>query len=134
MSENSRFKFRAWHCEEGNPMYTPSMYYSYPFPVLFWKRVEDEPCTAYVMQFTGLLDKNVKEIFEGDILVCESTGSIGDVQFSNGTFGIEWSANKEQKSMIGSFGQLHNLRRLDDGISERLKIIGNIYENGGLLK
>ena len=84
-----------------------------------------------VGQFTGLHDKNGKEIYEGDI-VCSMT-SVGDIQFDYGVFGIEWTHNKETKSMKGAWGQKHNLRKMDDGFNNDIEIIGNIHDNKELL-
>lgn len=96
--------------------------------------VEVDPKT--VGQFTGLRDKNGKEIYEGDIL-CNDTYKTWDwrgvVKFSHGVFGAEWLANEKSQSMVGSFGQKHNLRRLDDDIIERQVVIGNIFEHPNLL-
>lgn len=91
-----------------------------------------------VCEFTGLTDKNGRRIFEGDI-VCTRyrTGEIcciGDVQFSHGVYGAEWLGNKKNKSMVGGWGQLHNLRRFDDDIINDIEVIGNIYDNPELLE
>lgn len=97
--------------------------------------VEVKPQT--VGQYTGLTDKNGKNIFEDDI-VCLVYGdkmlSTGDVQFDYGVFGVEWTTFKKNKGMVGGFGQLHNLRRFDDGLADRIKVIGNIYDNPKLLE
>lgn len=90
-----------------------------------------------VGQFTGLTDKNGKKIFEGDIVATRYPGgdicSIGDVQFDSGVFVAEWTVHKENKSMVGSWGQLHNLRRFDDSIIKNIEVIGNIHDNSELL-
>jgi len=85
-----------------------------------------------VGQYTGLKDKNGVKIFEGDIV--KSEVSIGDVQFSHGMFGIEWRRAKADKSMVGSWGQLHNLRRMDDGFNKGVEVIGNCFDNPELLE
>jgi uncharacterized phage protein (TIGR01671 family) len=84
-------------------------------------------------QYTGLKDKNGKMIFEGDI-VKSDIDHIGDIQFDSGMFGIEWARYKENKLMTGSWGQVHNLRRIDDGFNNEIEIIGNIHDNPELLK
>ncbi len=89
-----------------------------------------------VMQYIGLKDKNGNEIYEGDILCNDEYQTWewrGVVKFSHGVFGAEWLSNVKSQSMVGSWGQKHNLRKLDDDIVERQIIIGNIYENPELL-
>lgn len=89
-----------------------------------------------VMQYIGLKDKNGNEIYEGDILCNDEYQTWewrGVVKFSHGVFGAEWLSNVKSQSMVGSWGQKHNLRKLDDNIIERQIVIGNIYENPELL-
>ena len=77
-----------------------------------------------IMQFTGLKDKNGKEIYEGDIVEGINDSSF-EVSFKKGCFiGIVIKVDKfEYKYLEYS---LHNL--------ENIEIIGNIYENPELLK
>ena len=89
-----------------------------------------------LMQYTGLKDKNGKEIYEGDILCDYQYGTWqwrGIVKFSHGVFGAEWLSCIKSQSMVGSWGQKHNLRKFDDDILERQVVIGNIFENPELL-
>lgn len=67
-------------------------------------------------QFTGLLDKNGKEIYEGDI-VSDFGGINGIVVFENGMFCIKWD--------------MQNFYPL---ITETTDVIGNIHENPELMK
>lgn len=75
-------------------------------------------------QFTGLKDKNGKEIYEGDILVDLSEypnkDSYDPVYFSGDAFYCECSG--------------WGVQLLSDTNEEDLEIIGNIYENPELLK
>ena len=100
----------------------------------FWIR---DVIPETVGQFTGLTDKNGKKIFEGDIVVTRypkgDICSIGDVQFKCGVFGAEWTVHKKYQTMIGTWGQRHNLRRFDDDIIENIEVIGNIHDNPELL-
>ena len=66
-----------------------------------------------IMQFTGLLDKNGKEIYEGDVTRCGQEEKIGVV---------EW--HKE-------FAMFTNCAVADPN---KCEVIGNIYENPELIK
>ena len=68
------------------------------------------------LQFTGLLDKNGKEIYEGDI--------ISTYQRKDGT----WQRPKEVKYYLKKRTSGFNL-----GTNSNPTIIGNIYENPELL-
>lgn len=89
-----------------------------------------------VGQFTGLKDKRGYPIFEGDVVadfVNDKILSVGYVQFKCGVFGVEWTHNKVNRRMVGVFGQRHNLRRLDDDITDNIEVIGNRFEFPELL-
>jgi len=78
---------------------------------------EDEEKNFVLMQYTGLKDKNGKEIYEGDILT--PGGPIRLV--------VEWLADD---AMFGFRNSTFLLGRT----SEMYEIIGNIFENPELLK
>ena len=76
-----------------------------------------------VLQFTGLKDKNGKEIYEGDIIqlwVCEKLeGLIREVKWETG---------------ISEDGHYSSGFKIDEASdSDSCEIIGNIYENPELL-
>lgn len=70
-----------------------------------------------LMQFTGLLDKHGKEIYEGDILFWDGS-VIGAVRFSHAEFVA---------------GEGVDARALCAAPVDEVKIIGDIYQNPELL-
>ena len=76
------------------------------------------PEQAILMQSTGLKDINGKEIYEGDVILCE-WGEMGDNIYI------------KTKKMVVNFSP-HNLVMLEE--ADRLQILGNIYENPELIK
>ena len=76
-----------------------------------------------LMQYTGLKDKNGKEIYEGDVVNYSHPRTneiIRTVTFKHGAFGIE--GIYEKTHII--FGNI---------LDNHIEVIGNIYENPELL-
>ena len=126
-------KFRAWDgdlkkmiCGLGNMMTEWDSYRSY--------EVEDILKDESIMQFTGLSDKNGKEIYEGDIVknLYLKFNQLLEVYWQEGEAKGEWLNKKPG----------FKFRVIDDNgnigmkifTPDTLEIIGNIYENKNLLK
>ena len=82
-------------------------------------------------QFTGLLDKNGKEVYEGDIvqrMERHYIQNLGEVVFMAGMFGTLGYSTLDGE-------RISDKRILPlDWVREGLEVIGNIYENPELLK
>ena len=84
-----------------------------------------------VMQFTGLLDRNGKEIYELDI-VRTFYGKIAVVMYLDGSFKL--FTNTTDFKPIGTvIGQNVEENYLGYFFQENIEIIGNIYGSGHLL-
>lgn len=83
-----------------------------------------------VMQYTGLKDKNGKEIYEGDIVLAHGNTANFPLKYvivfnDKCAFKMRWEGRQDESSFY------------DEDISENgykiFKVIGNIYENPELL-
>jgi uncharacterized phage protein (TIGR01671 family) len=80
--------------------------------------------SIYRRQFTGILDTNKKEIYEGDIVSVSIYGdekpSILEVHWQYGGFFIDYEDSESDMVLVANF-------------VGSVEVIGNIYENEDLL-
>ena len=89
-----------------------------------FEEYEKRPKTSPFEQFTGLLDKSGKEIYEGDIVkAIYPSNAINKLAGLHHVFVIEWENRYPHDNFLG-----YNL-----GFFDSIEIIGNIYENPELL-
>ncbi len=111
-------KFRAWKVDQDGS-------YMIPFEKMLsdaWNMTSLNANGFKMMQFTGLKDKNGREIYEGDIIKAHDhpTGvddALGDVYYDQGCWKLR-----------------NGLPILPDYGTAWTEVIGNIYENPELLK
>jgi len=113
-------KFRAWDTVKGTLFLNVQNLYD------FCDLLRDDRYTF--MQFTGLLDKQGKEIYDGDHLRFAYEEDLSAGVFE-GT--VEWSADGYWQIMIDAHG--FSMAIFSDKISE-IELLGNIYEHPHLLQ
>ena len=115
-------KFRFWDKID------KKMLYDYTLEEANINLAKIEPLNEYeiMMQYTGLKDKNGKEIYEGDILH-------SDKSELEHVYIIEWS-NKDDYCGFVTVSKKYGLRTFLNKDFKNSEVIGNIYENPELTK
>jgi uncharacterized phage protein (TIGR01671 family) len=131
-------KFRAWDSKDQKMREVKEITFNEDNSLYCWKWrgfTSDGGMYGYeshghvLMQYTGLKDKNGKEIYEGDV--------IDGMEVIFSTVGVQWEGDgkfymsgwylKDHKPSMG-----RSMWPLERG--ENKEVIGNIYENPELLK
>ena len=96
--------------------------------------VQTETSNKVFMQYTGLQDKNGKEIFEGDVVKIEDYYEnirIGIIVFDSGTYKLQ-NLGQNFYYQFGSDGE-YDWESIENVDEDNIEIIGNLYENPELL-
>ena len=101
---------------------------------MFYGRDYDGSRPARVMQYTGLKDKNGKEIYEGDFIKAKNMFWI--IEEMNWTGLNIWCVNGKYKGCVG------DICRFQDDVKKghikihpnHMEVVDNIYENKDLLE
>lgn len=140
---NREIKFRAWdnykhemnykvcvgNTVDKNKLYTAhSLYHSENPNIGYWTHF-DENSDIFLMQYTGLKDKNGKEIYEGDFIKCYT----GNPTYDDDAILVIW--HKEFASFaLAKNGWLYDHFFREDLDPKECEIIGNKYENPELME
>lgn len=125
---NREIKFRIWDIENKEMLEVQELDFE---PTFYGGRIAIRPDQyndyfdtedMILMQYTGLHDKNGKEIYEGDI--------VGDNKIK---WIVKWNKNRMGFSLYPTTEQLYDEMPINVENKLGFKILGNIYDNPELL-
>lgn len=120
-------KFRAWHKTRCEMLPIIDIEYLMTKGALVTEYKDFvENIHPNIMQYTGLKDKNLEEIYEGDIV------NIRGSTFYQGY----WEIDEIFEVVYDKYGFLLKNKDYKESfwIAEEIEVVGNIYENAELLK
>lgn len=126
-------KFRAWDKENEEYMNGYDVLLKYDGSVISRYALAvfdtDMPVNVIIEQYTGLKDKNGREIYEGDIIQEEIdfNSKMTDGVF---TYVVEWDSDTLCYGLRGNSNSIHD--ELWE-VNASVEIIGNVHENPELL-
>lgn len=131
-------KFRAWRTIPKTMEEWSEIWARGDFALIFGNCRTESKCNTLfkLMQYTGLKDKNGKEIYEGDIVKCVDINSgtefLAVVEFGNPNHEYYWGW--QLRRIKGDQPNLDILLWIDmEETGASCAVIGNIFENSELL-
>ena len=129
----SDIKFRAWDNFKKEMRKVDKMDFHNKKGIIVWflngEKILYPKQSTEIMQYTGLKDKNGKEIYEGDIVKIDDN-ELYKITFKSGAFRAT-PLNKEALSRFCSDSGIIFVYLCRD---DNVEVIGNIYENKELLE
>jgi uncharacterized phage protein (TIGR01671 family) len=127
------YKFRAWDNGKMQNVSFNNLHVNFHHPKgTIYIRDEMKPFgnthETTLMQYTGLKDKNGKEIYEGDILKTDLSRPYVVVVFRNGAFMYQC-----QDEGNDYFDHIFHVNAPEKEKDQYLEVVGNIYENPELI-
>lgn len=130
-------KFKGKRMDNGEWVFGNFIHISGRYETFISKSFSCTSCSAFIInpdtvsQFTGLKDKNGREIWENDIVKAPLLDPIfgdiladawcnAEIRFKNGSF------------VVSYYGNRHNIYLQD--LCDKIETIGNIYDNPELLE
>ena len=107
-------KYRVWTGEKMWTHWNPST---------FWQCCEENEWHE-IMQYTGLKDKNGREIWEGDLIRAPHVISPAQIMWGDSCYG--WAINDDWA--------IHEYESMHGSVEDNFEVIGNIYEHPELLE
>ena len=133
MENLNRFRFRLWDKNEKKMKFGHNYLIDFMGDI-YWQYGDGElelldKDEVILMQFTGIPDKNKKEIYEGDIITVDYDGD-------KSTHKVEWGENNYPAWALNpTLGiEVNDFSEIICFGSYEMEIIGNVWETPELLK